>query len=202
MAEKTAREQEVYLWSMFRLFTPAAVPVAVTIPVGDSDVYRGGVGAVAQGFAVAMTDRETNLQNSGRLPDDESYVLRELGFAIFGGLTPSGIRRLCEGINAELETLTYKQEYGPLAFYPGGIGTSGFSGVAGEFAGSNGQPTLTARRKLKQVVVLRGGTTFTGHFHVRTAIVVPAIEQVASAPVDLVWMYYGRRVQTERLRAA
>lgn len=194
------REFEKDLYSSFLVATPASPAIPITIPNGAIDVFRTNRGGNGQGFN-PMTLLDTNLDVAGQMPKEVSFVARELGFGIFGGVTMSGARTIAERIACEFETPTWKLEFGPMLFHGLGGGVSGHSQIGGDFTHSIGAPLVTARTRFgkRGVLILRAGSTITGHFHVFRPIVIPAIQQIPLEPIIFVWRFRGRWVNQERL---
>jgi hypothetical protein len=54
------------------------------IPAGEFDIFITPPGQVGQGFAVPLTERETNWRSSNRVPDNQNFDITEIGV----GLSP------------------------------------------------------------------------------------------------------------------
>lgn len=69
-----------HFWSKY-LF---AVGAGNTIPAGPYDIFKVIPSGVGQGYpgGVPLTLRETNWRNSGRVPDNQNFVISEIGVSI------------------------------------------------------------------------------------------------------------------------
>lgn len=73
-----------HFWSSY-LFVPDVSTVAVPfIPAGQYDIFKTTPAQTGQGYPtnVPLTLRETNWLNSGRVPDNQNFVIAEVGVTI------------------------------------------------------------------------------------------------------------------------
>ena len=80
-AERFDQLRSRHFWSTY-LFV--ADPNDNSIPAGDYDVFKTIPSGTGQGYPtnVPLTLRETNWLNSGRVPDNQNFVITELGVTI------------------------------------------------------------------------------------------------------------------------
>jgi hypothetical protein len=161
-------------------------------------VAQGGEG---QGFPAGVPLRisETNLKNAGRIPDEQSFRMRTLGFAFYahmGGVLAdqtSATAVVSDNAQAallktggwEFDSPQWKYTFGPSDFWPAGYGIEE-SGIAG-----NGQRTTTARVKLRRPVILRAGQTFSVLWKIERTTRIAAADQVANQRIAVMCTLYG-----------
>lgn len=80
-AERFDRLRNRHFWSS-HLFI--ADPVSLTIPAGGYDIFKAIPSGTGQGYPtnVPLTLRETNWLNSGRVPDNQNFVITEIGVTV------------------------------------------------------------------------------------------------------------------------
>ncbi len=67
-----------HFWSSY-LFAGYA---GASIPAGPYDLFKIPQGQTGQGYNIPMTTRETNWLGAGRVPDNQNFVITELGVTI------------------------------------------------------------------------------------------------------------------------
>lgn len=82
-----------HFWSTV-LFTPTA---AGYIAQGRNDLFITPPGQAGQGFAAALTERETNWKSANRVPDNQNFEVLEVGVTL--GIVPSDVA--ADGSNAD-----------------------------------------------------------------------------------------------------
>lgn len=70
--------RERHIWSMC-MITPDSNGY---IPTGKYDVFTTPAGQAGQGYSIALTDLETNLKSAGRVPDNQNFMVSELGCTV------------------------------------------------------------------------------------------------------------------------
>lgn len=75
-----------HFWSTF-LFVPDANGYIATTDAAN--LFTTPAGQVGQGFAAALTERETNWQSARRVPDNQNFEMTELG--VTSALVPSSL---------------------------------------------------------------------------------------------------------------
>lgn len=68
-----------HFWST-RQFSPDANGYLAT---GEFDIFTTPPGQVGQGFAVALTERETNWRSANRVPDNQNFDITEIGVTVW-----------------------------------------------------------------------------------------------------------------------
>lgn len=61
------------------LFTPGAGNI---IPAGRYDIFITTASGLGQGYPIPLTERETNWKGTGRVPDNQNFVIQELGVTV------------------------------------------------------------------------------------------------------------------------
>lgn len=177
-----ARQSTSFLYSANKL------PTALV--VGDYDFFVVGVGQIGQGYATALTKTETNLQTARRIPDQERWQIREMGFYMASATVLADARKILDNGYLWLDKPDFTFTFGSPAFYPGGAGLSGFSSDTTGLPTvvTNGWPTATARVKLKTPILLDPGETFAFHYSCTLA-------QTLSAATSVWIELYGETVK-------
>lgn len=151
-----------------------------TLAVGRYSYFTTPLGTIGQGFAGALTYTETNMLNANRIPDQQGFIIRKMGFYSTGyveaGTTNAAAQISTMGLVSNFAYLALvKPEYqfvvGPPFLTPGGAGQYAVaSGAAAttDYA-TNGVPTPQARWELKTPLVLKPGDTFWFDYVVTTA---------------------------------
>lgn len=80
-AERFDRLRNRHFWSSYFF---VADPVALTIPAGAYDLFKTTPAGTGQGYPtnVPLTIRETNWLNAGRVPDNQNFVITEIGVTV------------------------------------------------------------------------------------------------------------------------
>jgi hypothetical protein len=80
-AERFDQLRSRHFWSSY-LFLPD--PVTLQIPAGAYDIFKVIPSGTGQGYPtnVPLTLRETNWLNSGRVPDNQNFVITEIGVTL------------------------------------------------------------------------------------------------------------------------
>ncbi len=197
---KLRRAGEGPLYSAFRLYTTAGVPAAVIVAAQDARMFTTKVGAEGQNWGAGnpLSYNETNMENAGRIPDEQSFRIREIGVAIYSGVGLAAAQdsttavipdnaqvALLMATHLRIDTPQWKQVFGPVWFWPAGVGPDE-SGLAW-----NGQRTLTAARKLRRKVLLKAGQTLAWIATFPRATTVAAADQVANQAVAIMIRMYG-----------
>jgi hypothetical protein len=81
--ERFDQLRQRHFWSCY-LFAPGAVGGTGIIPAGQYDIFLIPTGLTGQGYPAAtpLTVRETNWLNAGRVPDNQNFVITEIGCTI------------------------------------------------------------------------------------------------------------------------
>lgn len=184
------RAGDGYLYSTFRLFTSAAVPVDVVVAATADNgnlMFATQRGATGQGFgaAIALTALETNMDNAGKMPSELGYKINQMGFHTCGDVDVRAAMLIARFSTLRLVMPEYVYEFGPAELWPTGNGMQGFGAVGGG-NGSVGAPLPQATmRRFKKPLLLPADKTFSiGQIVVR-AFTIPAAFQSASQPVDI-----------------
>ena len=67
-----------HFWSSY-LFAGFA---GTSIPAGPYDLFKTPPGSIGQGYPVPLTTRETNWLGAGRVPDNQNFVITEMGVTV------------------------------------------------------------------------------------------------------------------------
>lgn len=67
-----------HFWSSY-LFAGFA---GTSIPAGDYDIFIAKPGQIGQGYPIPLTTRETNWLGAGRVPDNQNFVITEIGVTL------------------------------------------------------------------------------------------------------------------------
>ena len=190
------RSDSGYLWSAYLL------PTALTKQ--DYDTFVVGQGSEGQGWGSGnpLSVRETNLPNSGRIPDQLSFVATDLGVYLDGDSVSTTTARTAIQLGdmlavAENTTLIYRKtgyerNFGPSVFWPGGFGVVGATTQNAAESWTNGFPSHTARRRLKRPLIFNPGDSFKVSVRADAADY-PSAGYTLNAKVAAFVIFYGIR---------
>lgn len=202
------RAGEGYLYSAAQVLLSAAAPANIDVGAGGTGVagsetrlFSVAQGGEGQNFnaGIPLRNSETNLKNAGRIPDEQSFRMRSVGFFFYahmGGVladqtsatavvTDNAQAALLKTGAWEFDSPQWKYTWGPSDFWPAGIGIEE-SGIAG-----NGQRTVTARIKLRRAVILRAGQTFAMIWRIERTTRIALADQVANQRIAVMSFLYG-----------
>lgn len=169
---KIVRKEENYLWSTRRFPSNNANNTigSGAIVAGDYDYFANGIGDVGSSmgyFSLAsLAYHQTNMDKGGKIPTGRGFALYELGVSFDSAATPGDCAQLMDAA-----ALRYEKQggqlvihHGPLRFWPGGTGVSGFASTTATTTtiqnGSNGVPNLAAVRRFKAPRLLNANDSF------------------------------------------
>jgi hypothetical protein len=153
---QVARQSSSFLYS--------ANKIATTTTTSDLDFFTVGVGATGQGFGnTPLTYTETNLQTGRRIPDQEKWGIREIGFALKTSCSVADAKLIMDFSYLWFDKPDYRFVFGPPIFFPAGCGLAGVSDTSSTEIVSNGWPTATARVRLRTPLIMDPGETFAFH---------------------------------------
>lgn len=172
-----ARQATAWLYSCNKLLSS---------PTGTLSYFATGVGGTGQGFgSTPLTQTETNLPSGGRIPDQQRWVIRELGFYVTSANVATDVSLIMHMGNLSLVKPDYQYFYGIPAFWPAGFGLYS----ATTTVGTNGFAARTARNMLKVPIVMDPGETFQWNLTITAA---PSLTATA-----LTWLcLYGENVNS------
>lgn len=67
-----------HFWSSYLFLSGAGQQ----IPAGAYDIFKSVPGFIGQGYPVPLTTRETNWLGTGRVPDNQNFVINEIGVTV------------------------------------------------------------------------------------------------------------------------
>jgi len=168
--DQTGRSYRISRMISSPLYSAALFPA--TVPVGtERTFFTAGVGATGQGFAAALTERETNLDTSGKLPDEQVFLVNKIGVKIDqtpwlkdtdGDLLvlPTLMADFLSHAVLSYEQPGYKHTYGCVWEFPAGGGQAGYSVVTNNSVVNNGAPTVDSMYHLQLPILILGGASF------------------------------------------
>jgi hypothetical protein len=184
----------LYLWSTYK-FANGTVP-------GPYAIFNTIVGNTGQGYATALTLRETSLtSNPGQVPLDQRWECWDIGVELLPVPGASAAQvPIADAVEASNKLVlqfnrggTQAINLGPISLFPGGAGVtaySSFANAATTLTSNNGDPSIAARRRLgARSIVLNPGDTWG---FTLLAVNSPSNNIVLTASLDVrvsLWMY-------------
>lgn len=147
------RQDSGHLWSAYNFPT--------SVVQGNYDFFQNGIGQIGQGYTTNLTERETNLPNSGRLPLEQSWVVFDIGIGWLSSVALADAQLLSNFLTLILTKPGYSRILGPIFFWPAGWGLSGMSTANNQQSWNAGVPSPNVRRRFKRPFTLNPGASFT-----------------------------------------
>jgi hypothetical protein len=141
-------------WSLFSSYFHAVGAIAA----GTTDtLFATPKGAAGQGFAAALTLRETNMMAAGQLPRDHKFYAMGLRLVVLETTPLADLNGLKDACSLEVRTVSKNQLEIPLCIVPAGCGTVAMvvntSGAAVVTQVNNGWPVSSNVYQLRPLPI-------------------------------------------------
>uniref|UniRef100_A0A6M3L266 Uncharacterized protein n=1 Tax=viral metagenome TaxID=1070528 RepID=A0A6M3L266_9ZZZZ len=175
-------------------------PQAAGLPFNDFPVFLTPVGVAGQGYAIPLSELQTNIRVSGMLPGGVSWIIDALGVDLVPGNNPVDNVTFLRNTWVDFIRGQSRQTLGPARFFPGGSGIAGVASTTLPMTDlrelSNGAPSYAAMRRLTVPIELPPQEQFSFEFRIRghNAAALPLVADFV-AGIRLV----GRRTEATQL---
>ena len=166
------RVEENYLYSTRRFPSNTANNTigAGAVAAGAYAYFTSGVGdqgSTCGYFSISnLTYQQTNMAPSGKIPSGVGYELFDLGVSFNAGVAPADAVQCMDTMNLRFakQNAAFQVYHGPIKFWPGGTGASGFATTTATTTTiqgvSNGLPSLNNVRRFSTPRVLSANEDF------------------------------------------
>lgn len=203
-----ARLEENYLYGTRRF------PVLTTNTIGGGALTAGnfpyftkGINddGVSLGFPTGftLTPAETNMEVGGSIPQGTSFVFNQIGITFDSDVATADLAVMLDAATLAFSKAggQFTLTHGPLKFWPGGMGISGFAAAAvggtplAQTAAHNGAADIRAVRTLKIPRILREKETFqySLQVHRTTKAKDGSTIGLTNFVVPTIWLFGGQR---------
>lgn len=203
-----ARLEENYFYSSRRF--PSGVNNTIgggTLTAGSFSLFNRGLGEDASGLGfptgATLTQAETNLDVGGYLPQGSNFVGKQLGVSFNSDIATADLAQFMDvaALNFSKAGGQFSMNQGPLKFWPGGTGVSGFAAAAvggvplAQTAAHNGAADMRSVRTLRIPRILREKEVFNYSIFVsRTTRATDGVAIALSAfVVATIWLFGGAK---------
>jgi len=178
-----------------------------TLTAGNFPYFSKGVNddGVSLGFPTGftLTPAETNMEVGGSIPQGTSFIFNQIGITFDSDIATADLAVMLDAATLAFSKAggQFSLSHGPLKFWPGGMGISGYAAAAvggtplAQTAAHNGAADIRAVRVLKIPRVLREKETFS--YAIQIHRTTKAKNGVAIALTDFVlptiWLFGGQR---------
>lgn len=189
--ERFDQVRQRHFWSMCRYALDGNGYIA-----GTRQLFVTPPGQAGQGFAVALTERETDWKSANRVPDNQNFEITELGISVMPldstGLVLSGFdtNNFLQNTVVSITYLTnsvplgmasdFAQASGPdLGIYRPSLTEEGVTLLDGRIP-SNGFAAPALRRRFKIPILLQHGETFSFELNIPRAVYIDDADAIVA----------------------